>query len=741
MAAACMTCPAWGQAPEVPNPAPPPSAPLTVPQQLEVRGSRDVETQRRSVAPKIVLGRDEIERYGDANVLDVLKRLPSVVVPAGNSGTSGPRLRGLSNGFTTILIDERPVPEGFSLDTLATELVERIEVLRAPTAATGLRGIAGVINIVLREASETRVNDWRGLLELSRAGVSPRLGYSGNASLGELTTHTTLSAFRRQVETSEGSVVTRQRVSDDALIANSSGRWNGKGSQTGMSLSTRSVWRGVGGERLEIRPSFGATNVRTALSGLKQPDEDDGSSQVNLGHVNRTSKARNWQLDTFFAHALQAARVQWRAIFGESKASAVAERSNVPNDPSEKPSTSGETTKFKDRIFQGSMKTSLGTNSGHAWDGGLEVHMTHRSANGLTRVGDRSHNTQYEDDLKAKISRVSLFAQNEWAMTSAWAAQLGLRADHISTQAERDLGQFDRVRSTIVAPVAHLRWRAPMSEEQLLPSQVRMSLTRTYNAPTAAQLLSNPIINRDFPSDTRNTEFHADFASNSALRPERCWGLDVAYERYLNDGGVLSASAFHRRIDDLIRNTVTLESVPWAPQLGRYVSRPRNIGKAATSGVELDARVRLSELIEDGPNTSLRANVSVLRSKVRSVPGANNRLVEQPKGTLYLDVNHRFRGSPLSIGVSNAYTPGYRLDLQTRRSVAQTKTIVTDAYAVWAISSQAQVRLSVANALARDRVRTTDITTAPTDGLAERQLRTVRQRSDAVIGVRLELKL
>ena len=137
----------------------------------------------------------------------------------------------------------------------------------------------------------------------------------------------------------------------------------------------------------------------------------------------------------------------------------------------------------------------------------------------------------------------------------------------------------------------------------------------------------------------------------------------------------------------------------------------------------------------------MRANVSLLRSRVKSVPGPDNRLIEQPKGTAYIGVNHRLTGTPLSIGTSVSHTPGYRLQLQTDRSIVQAKTNVEDAYALYVINSDAQVRLSAANALQRGRVRTSDITTSPATGAAERQVRTARQRSDAVIGLRLELKL
>ena len=61
-------------------------------------------------------------------------------------------MRGLGSGYTQILLDGQRVPPGFSLDsTRSPEQIERIEILRAPTAETGARAIAGTINIITRE--------------------------------------------------------------------------------------------------------------------------------------------------------------------------------------------------------------------------------------------------------------------------------------------------------------------------------------------------------------------------------------------------------------------------------------------------------------------------------------------------------------------------------------------------------------------------------------------------------------
>jgi iron complex outermembrane receptor protein len=46
---------------------------------VEITGGRadDVQERRQSTAAKIIIGREEIERFGDSTLGDVLKRLPA----------------------------------------------------------------------------------------------------------------------------------------------------------------------------------------------------------------------------------------------------------------------------------------------------------------------------------------------------------------------------------------------------------------------------------------------------------------------------------------------------------------------------------------------------------------------------------------------------------------------------------------------------------------------------------------
>ena len=71
------------------------------------RQNSDVDLRRRASVAKQIYSREEIDKFGDTNVADVLKRLPGVTVAGG-----APRMRGLGSGYTLILINGDPAPSG-----------------------------------------------------------------------------------------------------------------------------------------------------------------------------------------------------------------------------------------------------------------------------------------------------------------------------------------------------------------------------------------------------------------------------------------------------------------------------------------------------------------------------------------------------------------------------------------------------------------------------------------------------
>ncbi|MBW8893817.1 MAG: TonB-dependent receptor plug domain-containing protein, partial [Burkholderiales bacterium] len=130
------------------------------------RQQTDTDLRRREPVAKQLYGRDELDKYGDTQLSDVLKRLPGINVSGGQL-----RMRGLGGAYTQILVNGEPAPPGFSLDNLNPAQVERLEVSKAPTADQSAQAIAGTLNIILKDAPRVVQKDLR--LGLAYASEKP----------------------------------------------------------------------------------------------------------------------------------------------------------------------------------------------------------------------------------------------------------------------------------------------------------------------------------------------------------------------------------------------------------------------------------------------------------------------------------------------------------------------------------------------------------------------------------------
>jgi iron complex outermembrane receptor protein len=312
-----------------------------------------------------------------------------------------------------------------------------------------------------------------------------------------------------------------------------------------------------------------------------------------------------------------------------------------------------------------------------------------------------------------------LYAQDEWNPSERWSAHAGLRWEGISTRGDGTDAADARNRSSVFSPLLHAVWK-PHAKSQ---DQIRISLTRSYRSPALNDLIARPSVSPRYPVGGPNTPTSPDRAGNPELTPELATGIDLAAERYLPAGGLFSANLFYRRITDLMRTLTTLETVSWSP-VPRWVARPQNIGNASTAGIELEAKLRLTELVKDAPPIDLRANASFYRSRVDSVPGPDNRLDQQAHATLNLGADYRLRGTPFTFGGNINLTPAYDTRLSETQWSKQGRKQVLDAYAQWSVNPALRLRLSVSNALPIDY--TTGNTVLTDGGLRETSLNDAR---------------
>ncbi|ATD61811.1 hypothetical protein CNX70_17815 [Janthinobacterium svalbardensis] len=125
-------------------------------QKVEISAASGVQQRRDDTAAKIIVSRDDLAQYGDSSLAAALKRQPGVSVVGGEV-----RMRGLGAGYTQMLINGDPAPPGFSIESIAPEMIERIEILRGATAEYSMQAVAGSINVVLRKGASGAEREWK----------------------------------------------------------------------------------------------------------------------------------------------------------------------------------------------------------------------------------------------------------------------------------------------------------------------------------------------------------------------------------------------------------------------------------------------------------------------------------------------------------------------------------------------------------------------------------------------------
>jgi outer membrane receptor for ferrienterochelin and colicins len=636
---------------------------------VEITSGRDNESQQRreSTASKIVIGREEIERQGDSNLGEILKRMPGITLGGAPGRGAGIRMRGLSQGYTQILLDGQRVPPGFSVESLTPEMIERVEIYRAPTAETGAQAIAGTINIITREGR-------KGMPTELKVGSSFQGGYAApTASIVKYhddekwSANYTLSANRYAAPDQSETHIERGGITRDRISTSQYER-------QGMNATARLQLKGDPGESLTLMPFIAFSQGSTPGSMW--------ASQTNSQPTTATT-----QIDNHFMVARlngqwksklsKDSNMEWKFNVGGWNSHSHSNQNSL--NPSLLPSIN-EDSRMQDRSVTLGGKYTNVMGGGHQWVSGTDVERVRRTQAilGMYDFGVSSLNAN--SDLQASTMRYAIYSQDEWQLTPHWATHLGARYESLTTEGATNTSDVTN-RNSVFTPLLHAMWRPnPDSRDQ-----VRMSLTKSFKTPSMPSLLARRTYSKD-PSSPSSP----DTIGNPNLKPEVATGLDVAVERYLPQGGVLSASAFHRRVQNLIRNVIS-------PDGGGYLSRPENISEAVTEGIELEAKFRIDQWIDDAPHIDLRNNVSFYRSRVLSIMGPDNRLDQQPSMTANLGADYRLKVVPLTVGGNLNYNPGYSTRLSAEQFTMVSQKRVMDLYGLWRVDGSTAWRLTLSN--------------------------------------------
>ena len=665
MALAALTAPmsVWAQDSSVGGQSETTTAPQTsVIQRVEIVGRQgSTELRRAASVAKQIYGREELDRFGDTNALDVMRRLPGVNVSSG-----GPRMRGLGAGYTQILINGDPAPQGFNLDQLSPSQIERIEVLRAPTADQSAQAVAGTINIILKEAPRSSQQSLRLGVSNGRDRPMANINYSISESKGPFNMSLPVSLFEwdRQTRTT----IDRQMEGTDGKTAVSEQIGTATSWGWGYNIAPRFNFKFSDEQTLSIATFFqkGYWNFRNdflnrTISG--NPVFDDNSIQDgywenrrgNLTWVNRFSPDQRIEI--------KAGIQQGRAAFDSRNLRSGALQLNTVGSNQD------------DAITQSGKYSHL-LGSSHSLTAGWDLENRDRLERRTTKdaAGNALLPSFEGQPFEAQVRRQAFYIQDEWEISPQWQLYLGLRNERIISESATTASPV-RNESSVLSPLAHVTYKFnPKSRDM-----IRASLTRSYKAPGLNTLLARPQINGAFTNtNLTNTPLAPDRMGNPALTPELATGIDIAYENYLTNDGIFSIGIFHRNLTNVVRNVTELRTVSWA-NAPRWISQPQNFSDAVTSGLEFELRGRASDLMPKLLGTAkalnIRTSLSIYNSSIAALNGPNNRLDGQQPWSANFGFDQRITGLPLSIGGNFNYTPGYDTrqteDLVLKRSSAR----------------------------------------------------------------------
>ena len=681
---------AWRAHAQQTTPEPAATAPDTAApamQKVEVKGG-GYDPRRDDTASKMVVSSEEILKYGDTNVTDVLKRLPGITV-TGAAGRSGGeiRMRGLGSGYTQILLNGERAPAGFSLDTLSPDVIERIEILHAASAEYSTQSIAGTINVVLKKAVKTAQRELKLGLAGSRDSFSPTLNLQLSDRDGNFSYSMAGSLYRYDYHY-DNPALELGYLPDGRQNLRRRTTGSGDGRPEGINLSPRLNWTLKSGDTVTAQFFVNAgrgehrnvSRAETELGARPDYDTNTGSSS------NHNAMGR---ADLTWMHKLDGgARLELKlGATGARNTSDSLQRGYIDGAGLALERAVG--VKATENGVSSTGKYSTPLVPGHAlsmgWDGAYtEREEDRRQREALLPAGRPPFNS--DEDYDALVRRLALFAQDDWEITPRWSMYAGVRWEGIDTRSTGESFDAVRQRTSVWSPLLQTLWKLPDTKGD----QVRLALTRTYKAQPASSLI--PRRN----TSTNNSQTDPDREGNPNLKPELALGIDASYEHYWAQGALLSARASARRIDGYTRQGLLLIDERW-------VSTPVNDGRANTQTVELEAKFPLRAVLSATvPAIDLRASISRNWSQVDQVPGPNNRLDQQTPVSGNFGLDYKTPDGVLAAGGSFNFRNGGPVRITQQQSAYTTPRRDLDLYALWKFSPKNQLRLAVSNLLAQD---------------------------------------
>ncbi len=629
---------------------------------VNIRSSRPT-LQERFQAPgaRVVVGREDIEQMGADTVSDVLRQLPGVFATTGSDGRTEIRMRGMDRSATQILVDGERTSNGrrggqLPFDQIPSELIERIEVVRATTAEfSGASG--GTINIVLKQAVVQRETNVRLTNQHFNDKNAAQFFFSRTGPVGEIKDQSDLPPEKRSFPTTYFFMISAyerlggiERVGQTTYTDPSKANFVDNKRDTSQSRTKEvlliprftikpNLW-----DTFTINPMLIATQTRSSVEGNVSGVGSGGAYTLQSSDLTKTNRTLA-RVSTTWAHRFKTTRLETRLSGERSNEETERGFSSVASGGSFGNSVSALTDQRSETVWNLATKLQ-GAEDSKVWAVGSELDyrvLTADTNNTASSPVVSSSVLTY----RAEQLRLALWGQNEWSIAKGTLVG-GLRVETV---------QRDTVSAGISYDDRWLRWqpslnyRAPISSDV----QFRAGIAQVTRIPALLD-----VVDRYVPSVGINSPTRPGTLGNPTLRSETTLSLDIGVEMRIGaaepksasnsssaapagggrssgsgvggGGGARAGSApvtagqaginfFLRDISDpIVRRTFQD-----ATRGNDWVQRPENGLGGIAWGIETDIRMPLNAIGLSGWN--LNGTASAFKSS-SDLPGSNGNFVK-----------------------------------------------------------------------------------------------------------------
>jgi len=599
--------------------------------------AKALQERKESSYAKNVITKKEMEELGGQTAADVLRRLPRLYFSGPPATNKDVRMAGLDKEFQNVLINGNRPPGGgekreFALDRIPVEMIERIEILKNPTASYDSDAVAGLVNIILKQPAKKQT--FSASTGISRSSLADDTGTRISAEHGDSSGSVDYSFGVTQIDDFRG----KSKDIVDATIKNE------------LTNEDEAVRTTTSSANLNLRYKVGERDTITFKPYLSEQREDKSKTRDVFNLTTGALKNRTVEAETK-DQTLQSYGVEWERRYESGARLTLSGMVSGNTEEKDKKASQyngvlaftkdvfeKEEKKDQERVLSADYKIPLSgfLETEHLLSIGAKYRDKDREVEKmvyeLSSAGTRTVTSTPNDSYSVDETITAFYVMDEAVLTERLTLTPGLRVEitdgeYVTSGGLQGAGDF-----TDWNPSLHALYKLGKGY------QLRGSAARTIGRPPFKDKVPTRTVKTD-KVEEGNPDLSAAVSRN----------YEAAIEKYIGKTGLVSIGGFYKDIEDIIEK----QQIGTDTDTGLPVIKPVNVAEASIHGAEAEIKTELGFI---GLKAfTISGNYTLLNSRVIDPnTGVTRRLKDQPTSlaNAVLRYDNKGRGLSASIGMN-----------------------------------------------------------------------------------------